>query len=228
MGQILLLRHGQASLLGDDYDRLSELGCEQARIAGRALAGTTPMLVVSGALKRQVDTARHAVGAAEWPLEVEIDADFDEYHHEDLFSAAYPELCGHGAIARHLAGEAEPRKAYQKLFESAFAAWLSGRTGAGGVSWGGFRERALAGLARVAERCGSGQTALVVTSGGVIAAIAQHLLGLPDADVLKLHNPIYNASLTRLLNRGTEIGFSGFNDISHLTAIEGGRMVTYR
>lgn len=230
MGQILLLRHGQANLLGDDYDRLSERGCEQARIAGRHLAasGITPVLVVSGALKRQVDTARHAIAAAGWALEAEIDADFDEYHHVDLFTAAYPEMTDHGAIAARLAGEAEPRKAYQRLFETAFGAWLSGKTGAGGVSWSGFRERAQGALARVAARCGSGQTAVVVTSGGVIAAVVQGLLGLPDADVLKLHNPIYNASLTRLLNRGTEIGLSGFNDIAHLTVVDGGAMVTYR
>ena len=34
MGQILLVRHGQASLFADNYDELSVLGREQARLLG--------------------------------------------------------------------------------------------------------------------------------------------------------------------------------------------------
>ena len=38
MGVLLLLRHGQGSMGTADYDRLSELGGEQARLAGARLA----------------------------------------------------------------------------------------------------------------------------------------------------------------------------------------------
>ncbi len=38
MGQVLLVRHGQASWGADDYDALSETGWEQSRLLGRALA----------------------------------------------------------------------------------------------------------------------------------------------------------------------------------------------
>ena len=38
MGQIVVVRHGQASFGADDYDVLSETGEEQARVVGRSLA----------------------------------------------------------------------------------------------------------------------------------------------------------------------------------------------
>ena len=37
MGQILLVRHGQASWDAEDYDVLSEAGWEQSRLLGDAL-----------------------------------------------------------------------------------------------------------------------------------------------------------------------------------------------
>lgn len=230
MGQIHLLRHGQADLLGQDYDRLSDLGREQARVSGQALAarGVQPALIVSGALRRQAETARHAAEAAGWTTERMVDPDFDEYLHADLFTTAFPDLVDHAAIAAHVSRLPEPRRAYQELFETAFTTWLGGATGITGRSWVEFRERGLAALARVAARCGRGESAVVVTSGGVIAAITQALLGLPDEHLLKLHNPLHNASITRLLTRGDTVSLSGFNDIGHLAAIDHGRLVTYR
>jgi len=218
MGRIFLVRHGQADLFGADYDRLSDLGRRQAERVGMALVaqGVEPAVIASGALVRQADTARFLAQTAGWAAPVEIDADFDEYRHEDLFAAAFPEFADHAAVAAHVAKAPHPRAAFQHLFEQAFARWLGGATREGGLSWAGFRARALAATRRVASRCGRGESAVVVTSGGVIAAIAQALLGAPDAEVLKLHNPIYNGSISRLMTRGDTVALSGFNDVSHL------------
>jgi broad specificity phosphatase PhoE len=227
MGKIYLLRHGQANLLGEDYDRLSDLGRRQAERAGAALAaqGVYPVAFVCGALKRQADTARHAAEAAGWRTALETDADFDEYGHADLFGAAFPQFADYAALSAHIVKQPNPRRAFQDLFERAFAGWLDGAKREGGLSWREFRERALAATARIAKRCGEGESAVVVTSGGVIAAIAQGLIGLPDAQTLKLHNPLYNASITRLMTRGEAMALSGFNDIGHLTPAD---LVTYR
>ena len=226
MGRIFLVRHGQADLLGADYDRLSDLGRRQAHTVGATLAaqGVEPALIVSGALARQADTARLLAQAAGWAAPVAIDPDFDEYRHEDLFASAFPEFADHSAVAAHVAKAPQPRAAFQLLFEQAFARWLGGATREGGLSWAGFRARALAATRRVASQCGQGESAVVATSGGVIAAIAQALLGVPDADVLKLHNPIYNGSITRLMTRGEDVAISGFNDVAHLS----GDALTYR
>lgn len=233
MGRILLVRHGQASLLEDDYDRLSPLGRTQAAVVGRWLGarGEPPKLVASGTLKRQAETAAVCVAAAPWPgLEVSVDGGFDEYSHHDLFAQAYPHLADPAALGAHLRASAQPRREFQSLFERAFAGWLRGDTqGAGGLTWAGFRQRCMASLQRVAGECGSGQHALVVTSGGPIAAICQALLGLADDRVPLLHMPLRNASITQLLTRGGEIALATFNSVAHLEAsVEGAELVTYR
>ena len=130
MGRIYLLRHGQASLLGDDYDCLSDLGRIQAERAGAALAaqGVTPILVVSGALRRQSDTARYALATSGWRMQPEIDPDFDEYGHADFLTPTYPHLVDHAAIAAYVGAQPHPRRAYQELFERAFSNWVAGAT----------------------------------------------------------------------------------------------------
>ena len=70
---------------------------------------------------------------------------------------------------------------------------------------------------------------MVVSSGGVIAAICQDLLGVPDERVPLLHNVVFNASITTLLTRGEEMGLSTFNSVNHLELEPAGQtLVTYR
>ena len=59
MGQILLVRHGQASFGAADYDALSPLGFEQSRLLGAALAHRTISVdaVVHGTMRRHRETA---------------------------------------------------------------------------------------------------------------------------------------------------------------------------
>ena len=94
------------------------------------------------------------------------------------------------------------------------------------MSWRDFQQQSVEAVRRVALRLGSGEVALVVTSGGVIAATCQVLLGLPDTELLKLHNPLQNASLTKLLTRGGDMSVASFNEMGHLA--ETPELVTYR
>jgi len=66
MGQILLVRHGQASWGAADYDVLSSLGEEQGSAVGAALADVQPDVVVHGTMLRQRRTAELAAAAAGW------------------------------------------------------------------------------------------------------------------------------------------------------------------
>ncbi|KAF0807647.1 phosphoglycerate mutase [Alcanivorax xiamenensis] len=229
MGRIFLVRHGQASLLGGDYDQLSELGMAQAGETGLAFLrrGILPDIIVSGSLKRQSETARCAAAAAQWTTPLEQDDHFDEYRHEDMFAPVFPEFQDHAALAQYVSKQERPRREFQRLFEQAFEAWLAGHERVQGRRWEDFRVRALEATVRVAERLYTGQSAMVVTSGGVIAAITQALLDLPDEHVLRLHNPIYNASVTRLVSKREKLFFSGFNDVAHLEVL-GRDWVTYR
>ncbi|RMF32262.1 MAG: histidine phosphatase family protein, partial [Bacteroidetes bacterium] len=59
MSRLLVIRHGQASLGTEDYDRLSELGRQQVELLGRHLVeqGRRFQHVFCGPLKRQRQTA---------------------------------------------------------------------------------------------------------------------------------------------------------------------------
>lgn len=59
MASIFLIRHAQASFGTGDYDRLSALGLQQARIAGEYLgvAAAPITRIVAGPLRRQRETA---------------------------------------------------------------------------------------------------------------------------------------------------------------------------
>src|SRR5437867_2716022 len=89
MGVLLLLRHGQASLGAADYDRLSDLGRQQARLAGARMAdaGRTVDRVVCGALVRQRDTAIAALATMNRPeLGLSVDDRLDEYDHAGVLA----------------------------------------------------------------------------------------------------------------------------------------------
>jgi broad specificity phosphatase PhoE len=233
VGRILLVRHGQASLLDDDYDRLSPLGERQAAAVGSWLAARIPVpaQVVAGTLQRQQRTAVLCAASAGWPAEtLATDAGFDEYGHHELFAACFPHLASREALAAHLRAHPQPRHEFQAMFERAFQAWVQDdRRPPGGFGWADFRARCVQALQRVAASCGSGQVAVVATSGGVIAALCQALLGLPDREVMKLHVPIHNASITTLLSRGTTVSLGSYNSTAHLEAVAGdASLISYR
>ena len=63
MGQLLLVRHGQASWGSDDYDVLSgRLGAVAAARQGAGRAGIAPDVVVTGGMRRHRETAEACLG----------------------------------------------------------------------------------------------------------------------------------------------------------------------
>jgi broad specificity phosphatase PhoE len=233
MGRIYIVRHGQASLLEDDYDRLSPLGETQARRVGEWLGPRVPppRVVASGPLRRQLHTARTCIASAGWaPREPEMDEGFDECNPQVLIAQIRPDLADPAKLGAFLRASQHPRREFHALFERAFASWLTGRTrGQGGLDWTQFKTRATASLRRVAAALGSGECAVIVTSGGPIAAICQSLLGVPDERVVDLHHPLRNAAITELLTRRDEIGLSAFNSVAHLELSPDDKsLVTYR
>src|SRR5690606_34729162 len=125
---------------------------------------------------------------------------------------------------------AQPRRLFQQLFAEAFEAWLGGQAlREGALSWPAFRARCMAALQRVAEGCGAGQTAVVYSSGGAIAAMCQALLGVPDSHVAELHLAVHNTAITRLLCQPGRISLSSFNTLAHLEAPgTPAHLITYR
>lgn len=225
MPQIVLVRHGQASFGGDDYDVLSELGVRQAQLAREALdaRGITPTTVVSGSLRRQLGTAAALLDA---PAEPVVDARWNEYDSDDVLRAhGFP----HGSLEHPealTAGAGADSRRFQDVLDVALAAWIdAGDDTTAAEPWPAFRERVTAALGDVAGSLGSGETALVATSGGVIATVAMHLLDAPPSQFLAFNRVTANAGFTKVVVGRSGTTLLSFNEHAHLDAAGA---VTYR
>jgi broad specificity phosphatase PhoE len=219
MSVLLLMRHGQASLGTTNYDRLSDIGHRQAQLTGGRLSRADLIIdrTVSGAMMRQRDTAlivMRDIGLSESNLQ--IDDRLDEYDHV-------------GVMARHTTGisfatATTPGRArtVQSALDEAIARWMTADSGYP-ETHDGFIDRV---LAVVDELTGRSGTTLAVTSGGVIAAVCAHLLGLRADKWPALARVMVNASLTRVISGPTGTRLLTFNDHAHLE--QDRVLITYR
>lgn len=236
MGQLLLVRHGQASFGAVDYDQLSAHGVEQSRLLGQWFAACKLGIgqVVTGSLKRHRQTAEAclavlpgAPAAAQWRTE----PGFDEYDHVEVLAKHAPQLTDPIAAKDALASETDARKSFQKIFAQAMARWMDGHHDADyRESWPAFRARCVGAAKRIVDGAAAAHAVVVFTSGGPIAAICQELLGIPNERAAMVNFSLANSSVTRLLFSGRDgrISLSYLNNFAHLEQTGEARVVTYR
>jgi broad specificity phosphatase PhoE len=94
-------------------------------------------------------------------------------------------------------------------------------------SWTQFSGAGSAALKQLAGELGRGETAVVVTSGGTIAALAGGLLGAPALIFPALNRVMVNAGVTKVTIGAGGVNLVGFNDHSHLEEADR-ELVTYR
>lgn len=226
MPTILLVRHAQASFGSADYDVLSEVGHEQTQLLTAALArrDLNVTRVVAGSARRQQDTA--APCAAERGIEVEVDPRWNEYETEEVLRYHAQEevsLDGTGS-----SGEEITSRQFQGVLDGALDDWVtSGAATTASQSWPAFLESRAAALAELATRLESGETAVVFTSGGVIAALGATLLG-GHADLFPaLNRVLVNTGITKLAVGRAGTSLVTFNEHAHLDEGDS-KLLTYR
>jgi broad specificity phosphatase PhoE len=239
MSRIILARHGQASLLGRDYDKLCANGEAQARLLGEywSQRGAVFASAYSGPRARQRETARIVADAYRsaglvFP-ETVIMSEFDEYQAEAVLRECLPQLLQVNAEIRELRRAYEDssefgdrRKTFQKLFEAVIAKWVAGEVTAAGIeSWHEFCLRVERGLAQVVRDTPPAASAVVFTSAGTIGAAMRRALHLSAEDTLQLTWMSRNASLTEFLASGERFTLSTFNAHPYL---DGDELLTYR
>lgn len=218
MSRIILVRHGQASWGKKDYDKLSDLGHEQAKVVGRELAdrGIMPTRVISGSMRRQRDTAADLVDAAGWSLEPVADSAWDEYAHAAILTAYKPAYRSMTVMKADLARTMRPHKAFDEMYAVATERWVAGEHAADyDEPFVAFGDRVLSGLTPVAENLGRGETVVVVSSAGAISWVTASLLGGGSPVWTQLQRVIANTSLTTLSVGATGPVLRTFNDTSH-------------
>ncbi len=230
MGTIYLVRHGQASFGSSNYDQLSPLGFEQARVVGEHLKSRIgPVDVVAqGSMRRHRETAQTCLAAMGLEAPVTEDAGFNEYGFEAIITAHTPRYADRSVMQGELAQSGDHKKAFQTLFEAAIARWTGGEYDHEYEEcWPRFSSRCGSALDTLIQNLGPSRTALVFTSGGYISVTVQRLLGLNAQQAFAFNWNIANASVTKLLYGARGVSLQSFNEHGHLETRDG-RLLTFR
>jgi broad specificity phosphatase PhoE len=239
VSHIILVRHGQASLLERDYDKLCANGEAQARLLGEywSRRGVAFAGAYSGPRARQLETARIVADAYRSAgllfRETVVMSEFDEYQAEAALRECLPQLLRANAEVKelHRAYESSSessarRKTFQKLCEAVISKWVVGEVSADGVEpWHEFCLRVERGLDQVVRDTPPAASAVIFTSAGTIGAAMRRALHLSAADTLQVTWMSRNASFSEFLASGERFTMSTFNAHPHL---DGDGLLTYR
>jgi broad specificity phosphatase PhoE len=236
VGLLTLVRHGQASFLQSDYDRLSELGKRQAEILGQFWAKRRVEFdhIYYGPARRQIGTGEIAgticrAAGLTWPEPVTL-PEFDEYAGIEVMRTFVPGLVKTHEDIRLLEQEYRAAselkaaaRAFEKMFQRVTRLWVNGELDSPDVeSWSAFCARVDRGLQRV---CRNGGNVAVFSSGGVMAAAVRRALDLSPVRTLELSWTPRNASYSEFLFSGDRFSLQSFNTHPHLDLPE---LLTWR
>ncbi|NIF15751.1 histidine phosphatase family protein [Pantoea sp. Cy-639] len=237
MGNLYLIRHGQASFGADDYDVLSAVGERQSLALGEHLAqlGLRLDRCVAGSLRRQQDTARLALEALQThgtavPV-IETDAAFNEFDADGVIRALLPGLLSDEPEALHiLRNGAQHRSEFQRLFALMVQRWHNGDHTQDEhlETWQAFTTRVGDGLRRLLDSAAAGANIALFTSGGTIAALLHLVTGITPAQAFALNWQIINTSLSHLKFRGRDVALASFNSQAHVQLLRAPELITYR
>jgi broad specificity phosphatase PhoE len=238
LGSLLVVRHGQASFHDEDYDNLSELGVEQARRLGAYLAHSKREVdvLVSGPLRRQLDTAEHmrrgAQQAGSALPEATVSDAWTEYPAIELLTRGLPIIAERDDEVREILEEAKGElrslasvPPFELLFNKIRVAWMTGELALDGVeTFVEFRTRVHDGLRALLDDVGD-KRAAVVTSGGPVGLVLQQALSLDDEIAMQMTAVVTNSSVTVVRQKRGTIQLLSFNTLPHLRER---KLVTFR
>lgn len=237
MSAIYLVRHGQAGTR-DNYDALSDVGREQARLLGRYFIGQRIAFhrIISGSLVRQRATAeivREVYRAGEAPLpDLTVDPQWNEFDLSGLYAELAPKLCADDSEFRlrfevmqaevAAAGQSETAPIHRRWNDCDMAvvrAWIDGRYETAVESWPQFQQR-IAGCLAAMAAFGDGESVAVFTSATPIGILTALTVDAPPRRALQLAGVMMNTAVTSFHVRPPEVRLFSFNATAHLEAQE--------
>jgi broad specificity phosphatase PhoE len=155
-----------------------------------------------------------------------LDRRWDEYETEEVLAhhaTAPAALDGTGP-----GGQEITSREFQAILDGALSDWAaSGEGTPAGQSWPFFLESRASALGEFAAGLGSGETGLVFTSGGVIAAVCARLLGGDGELFPRLNRVLVNTGITKIAVGRSGASLVTFNEHAHIDE-GGGALLTYR
>lgn len=230
MGAIYLIRHGQASFGSTNYDQLSPLGHQQARVLGQALKarGVTPDVLISGSMQRHQETAAGAMATLGPDLPLQTHAGVNEFDHENVIEVAAPHYVDKSVMMGEMAAAPDPRRAFQLFFRDAVSRWVGGNhDDEYNEPWSVFKLRCVTALDDLVKATPPKGNTVVFTSGGAISVMCAHLLGLNDAQAFTINWTLANTGITKLQAGRDGLHLVSVNEHAHMEGMEP-PLLTYR
>jgi broad specificity phosphatase PhoE len=230
---IYLVRHGQASFGQENYDQLSQLGKQQASHLGvnwkARLSGFDA--VALGSMHRHRQTAELCLaemGQNLDSLDADIDIGWNEYDHQNILAQLRPELTTAASAEAFIAQQENPKQALAKMFSDGVSRWVDGQNDDDYLeSWSQFKLRIHNALKQLIEQYGDKKHIAVFTSGGPISLISQHLLGVPEKNLMQMNWTLVNCGVTKLVATDSGLFVSTLSQHVHFEGAHKS-MITYR
>jgi broad specificity phosphatase PhoE len=230
MGTIYMVRHGQAAFGTDDYDRLTQIGFEQARLLGMhfGLRQIRFDAIFMGLLRRHAETAQGIFET--YPLADEVPSPerfsgLNEYSSDALLLA----FTGTRVAPDPAAERRDPLIVRERfrLVRQALLAWTEDRLRPVGLPlWRAFQDAAVAVLVEARQRFPNGNV-LMISSGGPIAATVAAALNAPAQTAVELNLHMRNSSVTEFTFSARRHSLVCFNALPHLDTHPDASLVTY-
>ena len=218
MGEIYIVRHGQAAFGTDDYDRLTEVGWEQSRLLGEYFRGREMQFgsVFTGDMRRHRETLAGLRDALPAIPEAEVLPGLNEYDFHSML-AVYPP-------AKAVADQLGDAKQFYRLLRDALKDWSEGGLPGARETWLDFEARVNGTLARIAA---ADAPVLVITSGGASSAILRKVLGLSVETMIDLNLQARNTGISQYFCKRDHYLLNSFNTVPHLEQPQDRHLITY-
>ena len=231
MSEIYFVRHGQASLGAKNYDKLSELGWQQARWLGEHYRsrGLSFDRVIVGDMRRHKETLQGISEGMEVNLEPMVDPRFNEFKFFPVLSL-YQRVYQPDSPALKTAAQ------FFAMLRTVMEAWIAGELddalrqqdeeeGTVTENWAQFNQRVVEALTE-ARSDGPKEKTLIVSSGGPKSLAMKHVLELSDDATIELMMQIRNTASTQFLSAKERMSLKAFNVLSHMEQADRSHAIT--
>ena len=225
MSTVYFFRHGQAGSR-DDYDRLSEVGREQATLLGAHVAreGWSFDRVICGGLRRQQETAAAVIGEAKL-TPPDLDTRWNEFDLDDVFAGIAPQMAAEDTLFQTeyeeineliRSGDGAIHRQWRPADTKVVKAWIEGRYTFEGESWLQFVARVKDAGAEFAALPANSRVAVFTSATPVSIWVAAAFSSEHPPHVMKLAGASINSNITVLKWLHGEPHLGCFNATPHL------------
>jgi broad specificity phosphatase PhoE len=213
MAEIYLVRHAQASLGAANYDQLSLLGHQQARVLGTFWHDLKQSfdLVICGTLQRHRETLegiQEGMGMRFGSPDRVDWAGLNEYDSHAVIACAHPDL----AVTTDTE---QGYKAHFRALREGLSLWMEGQAQPTGMPrYSEFVHGVMSAL--VHAQNSSAQRVLMISSGGPISTALGEILGLEIPARIEMNLRLRNTAVNEIVMNRQRLSAVAINQIAHL------------